>query len=154
LAVAAGVGAVITGTRSSAAGRIKAQPTGRGPARKFVTGPVITYTYSIASIGAIRSDVNQFAAHVAATYGDPRGWSLGDSIHFLRVPRRGDFTVWLASASSLPGFSSACSSTFSCRVGRNVIINDDRWSFGTLSPWPRPLDEFRHFEVNHETGHW
>jgi hypothetical protein len=35
-----------------------------------------------------------------------------------------------------------------------VIINDDRWSFGTLSPWPRPLDEFRHFEVNHETGHW
>ncbi|HSS10135.1 MAG TPA: DUF3152 domain-containing protein [Acidimicrobiales bacterium] len=124
------------------------------PAGAVVTGPVITYTYSVATTGPVRSDIEQFAAHVASTYADPRGWSLGGSIRFVRVPIGGDFTVWLASADSVPGFSSACSPTLSCRVGRNVIINDDRWSFGALSFWPASLDEFRHFEVNHETGHW
>jgi ribosomal protein L24E len=127
---------------------------GAAPVSAGVTGPVVTYAYSIATIGSIRSDVNQFAAHVASTYADPRGWSLGGSIRLVRVPSGGDFTVWLASAASVPGFSSACSATLSCRVGRNVIINDDRWSFGALASWPASLDEFRHFEVNHETGHW
>jgi hypothetical protein len=127
---------------------------GAAPAGAVVTGPVVTYTYTIATVGSIRSDVNLFAAHVASTYADPRGWSLGGSIRFVRVASGGDFTVWLASAASVPGFSSSCSATLSCRVGRNVIINDDRWSFGALAPWPASLDEFRYFEVNHETGHW
>ncbi|MDQ6614455.1 MAG: DUF3152 domain-containing protein [Actinomycetota bacterium] len=115
---------------------------------------VLTYTYSIAVTGQVRSDVDQFAAQVAAAYADLRGWSLGGQITFVRVPSGGDFTVWLASAQQLPGFSSGCSPTLSCRAGRNVIINDDRWSFGSLAPWPGSLDDFRTFEINHETGHW
>jgi hypothetical protein len=125
--------------------------------RAYLFSPSTTkvmYTYSIASIGPIRSDMNDFAAHVAATYADPRGWSLGDLIAFIRVPRGGDFTVWLASAAEVPTFSPACSPTLSCRAGRNVIINDDRWSFGAVAPWPAPLDDFRTLEINHETGHW
>jgi hypothetical protein len=62
----------------------------------------------------------------------------------------------LASAGAVPGFSSACSATWSCRVGRYVIINQTRWA--TASPaWNaagRSLRDYRHLVVNHETGHW
>jgi hypothetical protein len=127
---------------------------GASAASALVADSVVTYTYSIATIGSVRSDVNQFAAHVAATYADPRGWSLGGSIRFVRVPTGGDYTVWLANPATIPGFSSGCSADLSCRAGRNVLINDDRWSFGSLAPWPAGLENFRSFEVNHETGHW
>src|SRR4051812_43317287 len=65
----------------------------------------VTYTYSIAVRGFVRSDVNEFAKHAAATLADPRGWSLGGSIRFVPVESGGDFTLWLAEANSLPSFS-------------------------------------------------
>jgi hypothetical protein len=56
----------------------------------------------------------------------------------------------------VPGFSSVCSSQWSCRVGRYVIINQMRW-LGASSAWwsnDGTLREYRHLVVNHETGHW
>jgi len=38
-------------------------------------------------------------------------------------------------------------------VGSNVIINDDRWSYGS-SNLAMGLDDYRAMVVNHETGHW
>ena len=56
----------------------------------------------------------------------------------------------------MPGFGSPCDSTYSCRVGRNVIVNETRWL--TASPaWNADgasLADYRHLVVNHETGHW
>ena len=53
----------------------------------------------------------------------------------------------------MEGFSSVCDAFYSCRVGRNVIINDDRFTGG--SPyWPGSVDDYRDLVVNHETGHW
>lgn len=114
------------------------------------------FTYSIATLGRFRSDVDQFSVHVAHTLNDPRGWSLGGSIEFRQVGTGGDFTVWLAEASTVPSFSSVCSATYSCRVGRNVIINETRWRDGAPS-WRgdgADLDSYRHYVVIHETGHW
>ena len=114
------------------------------------------YTYSIATRGRIGANVDQFRAHVAHTLNDPRGWSLGGSIEFRQVPSGGNFTVWLAQAGTVPSFSSVCSSTWSCRVGRNVIINETRWLYATPS-WRSAggsLDSYRHYVVIHETGHW
>ena len=58
--------------------------------------------------------------------------------------------------SLVPGFSSVCSAMWSCRVGRYVIINQDRWK--NASPaWNAAhlaLRDYRHMVVNHETGHW
>ncbi len=72
---------------------------------------------------------------------------------FREVPRGGDFTVVLSQASRLPGFSSVCSTTYSCRVGRYVVINQDRWRPARRTSRPT-LEEYRRMVVNHETGHW
>lgn len=114
------------------------------------------FTYSIATRGTITADVEQFSVHVAQTLNDPRGWSLGGSIEFRQVASGGDFTVWLAEASTVPSFSSVCSATYSCRVGRNVIINQTRWLHSAPS-WTAgggDLESYRHYVVVHETGHW
>jgi hypothetical protein len=115
-----------------------------------------TYTYSLATRGTITTDTQYFALHVAQTLNDPRGWSLGGAIEFRQVSGGGDFTVYLAEAATLPSFGHPCSSMWSCRVGRNVIINQTRWQQATDS-WRAAgasLDSYRHYVVNHETGHW
>lgn len=114
------------------------------------------FTFSIATRGAIRSNVDHFSMHVAHTLNDPRGWALGGSIEFRQVSSGGDFTVWLAEASTVPSFSSVCSAQWSCRVGRNVVINEMRWRSATPS-WLAgggSLDSYQHYVVIHETGHW
>jgi hypothetical protein len=116
------------------------------------TPPKVTYTYAIATKGEVHADLGEFAAAVSAIYADPRGWSMGGKIKFERVDNGGDFTLWLSTASRLTSFSSGCSAEYSCRVGRNVIINEDRWTKGGYVELP--LAEYRHLVINHETGHW
>ena len=110
------------------------------------------HRYSVSTRGSIRADMGAFRSVVAETYADPRGW-LGGHHRFRFVKRGGDFTVVLSQARYLPGFSSVCSSMYSCRVGRYVIINQDRWRTGSPH-FPGTLEEYRHMVVNHETGHW
>ncbi|MGH9005162.1 MAG: DUF3152 domain-containing protein, partial [Acidimicrobiia bacterium] len=50
-------------------------------------------------------------------------------------------------------FGPPCHPRYSCRSGRNVIINEDRWTMGS-EPWVGPLEEYRTMIVNHESGHW
>jgi hypothetical protein len=59
----------------------------------------------------------------------------------------------LAQARYLPAFSSTCSAAYSCRVGRNVIINEDRWRTGSRH-FPGDLETYREMVIDHETGHW
>lgn len=110
------------------------------------------HRYSVTTRGRVSADLGAFRAEVAATYADPRGWLRGHH-RFREVARGGDFTVVLSQASLLPAFSRECSSMYSCRVGRHVIINQDRWRRG--SPYfPGDLTTYRRMLVNHETGHW
>ena len=111
-----------------------------------------TITYEVRTRGTVRADVGVFARIASQTMNDRRGWSLGGSVRYVQVPSGGSFTLWLAEPSTLPGFSPVCSSAYSCRVGRNVIINDLRWRTGT-STWP-DVREYRDYVVNHELGHW
>jgi hypothetical protein len=93
---------------------------------------------------------------VAETFADPRGWSLGGAVRFVRVPAGGAFTVWLAAPSRVPTFGAPCDQTYSCHQGRNVIINEARWLNGSPA-WNgsgASLRDYRHMVVNHETGHW
>jgi len=132
---------------------VAAAPCPARPVRAAAAGAGLTYTWSVATRGTVRSSAEDFASWVAAVYADPRGWGLGGSIRFVRVPSGGDFTVWLTQATLVPSFSSGCSVAYSCRVGRDVIVNDNEWSFG--SPLlAMALPEFRNMVVNHETGHW
>ncbi len=53
-------------------------------------------------------------------------------------------------------FGGACGRVWSCRNGRNVVVNEDRW-LGTSDSWLAalaPLETYRTMVINHETGHW
>lgn len=111
--------------------------------------------YSVRRIGAVPASMADFRRLAQQTYDDPRGWR-GKGVRFVRVASGGAFTLWLSEASRVPGFSSACSAQWSCRVGRNVIINVQRWKHASPA-WNRAggsLRDYRHMVVNHETGHW
>jgi hypothetical protein len=112
-------------------------------------------TYSVRGQGNV-SDLEAFAASAAATYADPRGWNLGGSLRFERVDTGGDFTLWLSSNALMPTFGGACDVVWSCRNGRNVVVNEDRWlgaSEAVLAAGGT-LAQYRTMVVNHETGHW
>lgn len=112
-------------------------------------------TYSVTTKGRITTSVEEFARLAQETYDDARGWRAG-GVRFRRVPRGGHFTLVLSEARLVPSYSSTCSVTWSCRVGRYVIINQDRWKHASPA-WNdarQTLRGYRHLVVNHETGHW
>ena len=112
-------------------------------------------TYSVITRGVITASMKVFRRQAQQTYDDRRGWR-GGGVEFRRVRRGGDFTLVLASARAVPTFSSSCSSAWSCRVGRFVIINQERWKHASPA-WNaagRSTRDYRHLVVNHETGHW
>ncbi len=116
-------------------------------------GPERVYQYRIMTRGPVSTNVEQFAGQVQRGLNDRRGWSLGGAIEFRRTNGPADFTVWLSTAGSVPSFSSMCSTQWSCRVGPNVIINEDRWR-GATATWPYGVATYRNYVVNHEVGHW
>lgn len=115
----------------------------------------VTVQYSVTSRGVTAADMTEFSAQVNQTLNDARGWArLG--VVFQEVASGGSFTVVLSSADQMMSFSSGCSPLWSCRVGTNVIINQDRW-LGATNAWNQgggSLRDYRHSVVNHEVGHW
>jgi hypothetical protein len=118
--------------------------------------PKTLVTYSVETRGIISANLAEFKQQANSTLNDARGWSRLDAV-FTEVATGGSFTLVLSEASSVPLFSpTGCSSTYSCTVGRYVIINQDRW-LGATDPWNAgggSLRDYRHMVVNHETGHW
>lgn len=113
-------------------------------------------TYDVMTKGVIAANVTEFKQQASATLNDARGWArLG--VSFQEVASGGQFTLVLSEAAQVPSFSpQGCGVEYSCRVGRYVIINQDRWNGATPS-WNNAggsLRDYRHMVVNHETGHW
>ncbi len=123
-------------------------------AQKPTLGNYRSFTYSVITWGNVTQDVAEFSRLAAETFNDPRGWSQA-GVSFSEVATGGGFTLVLAEASEvgkLPG----CSPDWSCRSGRYVIINQDRWA-GATDAWNSyggTLRDYRHMVVNHEAGHW
>jgi hypothetical protein len=111
------------------------------------------YTYSVATIGAVGADVNEFMLQVQSVLDDPRGWRSA-GYRFQQVPSGGELTLWLAEDVQVPSFG-ACSVTYSCYQNGNVVLNDTRWR--TASPaWSAAggsLLDYRRLVTNHEFGH-
>lgn len=132
---------------------LKAQDAAAAAVRT-VTG-TRTVTYSVETRGTITANLTEFKALAQQTLNDARGWArLG--VSFQEVASGGNFTLVLSEASQVPNFSTGCGAEYSCRVGRYVIINQDRWQGATPS-WNNAggsLRDYRHMVVNHETGHW
>jgi hypothetical protein len=125
----------------------------------FVLGSSQTparYSYCAAVRGVNTAELPGFKVKVAATLGDPRGWNAGGKISFARVDSGCDFTIWLSAPSQMTSFGGVCDSYYSCRSGRNVVINFDRWK-GATPPWNAAggsLEDYRVMVINHEVGHW
>jgi hypothetical protein len=114
-----------------------------------------TVRYRVATKGNVTVSVREFRRLAQETYDDPRGWR-GKGVRFVPVRKGGRFTLWISVARLVPSFSSGCSAQWSCRVGRNVIINQTRWRRASPA-WNaanRSRRDYRHMVVNHETGHW
>jgi hypothetical protein len=115
----------------------------------------LVITYDVRGRGNV-SDLEALTAEAAAVYADPRGWSLGGSVRFDRVASGGDFTLWLAADDLMSTFGGACDVVWSCRNGRHVVINENRW-LGASDSWNEigaSLATYRQMVLNHETGHW
>jgi hypothetical protein len=116
----------------------------------------VTVTYSVSTKGAITASLAEFKQLANATLNDDRGWARMGVI-FREVASGGDFTLVLSEANQVPSFSpGGCDAEYSCRAGRYVVINQDRW-IGATASWNSAggsLRDYRHMVVNHETGHW
>jgi hypothetical protein len=115
-----------------------------------------TYEYCVAAKNVPTSHLPVLRAKLASAFSDSRGWSLAGQVAYQEVGAGCDFTVWLSAAADMPSFGEICDSTWSCRVGPNVVINFDRW-MGASPAWNAnggTLDEYRFMVINHETGHW
>jgi hypothetical protein len=115
----------------------------------------VTHTYTVETWGNVQASLSEFKSQAAQTLNSVQGWS-GAGIAFQEVSSNGSFTLVLAEPSRVGDFSVYCSSEWSCRVGRYVIINDLRWREATTA-WNNgggSLRDYRHMVVNHEVGHW
>ncbi|MCZ2836681.1 DUF3152 domain-containing protein [Modestobacter sp. VKM Ac-2985] len=112
-----------------------------------------TVTYTVSTRGAVAGDLGHFSAVAADTLADHRGWALGGTLAFQQVPSGADFDLVLASPAVVGNAAPGCSSTWSCRVGRTVYINDERWRLGTSS-WTLGLPLYQQYVILHEVGHW
>lgn len=133
---------------------LKEQYAAEAAARSSVPATKVV-TYDVTSKGVIAANMAEFRAQANATLNDGRGWArLG--VSFQEVTSGGMFTLVMSEASQMTSFSSGCGTEYSCRAGRYVIINQDRWLGATLS-WNNAggsLRDYRHMVINHETGHW
>jgi len=112
--------------------------------------------YSVATRGNVSANVDEFKATILSTLNSPNGWSrMG--VRFNEVASGGQFTFWLSEASQMTTFSAnGCDTYASCRVGTNVIFNQDRWLGGSTA-WNNAggsLGGYRQMVINHEVGHW
>lgn len=122
-------------------------------------GPVKRYHVAVES--NVSYPAADFAAKVDQTLGDPRSWIAAGTYRLQRVPEdtRAEFTVYLATRDTsthmcAQGWVDTDGYT-SCRTSGHVIINLDRWylSVPDYVNAGVPLDAYRTYVINHETGH-
>lgn len=114
----------------------------------------VTVSYDVSTRGAVSASFAEFKTLANQTLNDPRGWARMN-LRFVEVASGGQFGLVLASAAEV-GAVPGCGSEYSCRAGRYVLINQDRWQSATPS-WNAgggSLRDYRHMVINHETGHW
>jgi hypothetical protein len=118
------------------------------------------YHYEVQVQNGIGVTPAEFATAVEGTLGDPLGWTDSGTRRFQRVSGGTcDFVVELATASTSEQectvYGLHTGGHVSCRGGKEVIINLDRWNTGDPAPeWDGHLDVYRDLVVDHEVGHF
>ncbi len=124
------------------------------PGISWPAGVGLPRTYTVEVETATGVDPTEFATFVDATLGDQRSWIGDGSVALQRVDAGGSARIVLAT----PGTTDALcaplrtNGTYSCGQGNTAVINLDRWN-AAIDVWTGPLEEYRHYVVNHEFGH-
>ena len=116
---------------------------------------VVRYRYCVTTKGNV-GDAEEFANAAYRILNDAKGWPRAGAVFEQSTDQNTcDFNLVLSEAQYMKSFSSGCSEEYSCRVGQDVIINDNRWTSGTES-WLSAggdLARYRVMVINHEVGH-
>ena len=116
------------------------------------TGGLVTYTVEVED--AVGYSAEEFARMVDETLSDQRSWIGDGSVAFQRVASGGQVRIVLATPGTTDQLCLPLDTAglYSCHQGGTVALNSNRWINGTDN-WPGPIEEFRHYAVNHEVGH-
>jgi hypothetical protein len=127
-----------------------------GAAKSARNGGGKLWRYRVAAERDIKGiPVDGFAATVAETLNDPRGWTAGGTARLRRVGRdaASDFTIYLSTPDTRDDLCGAGEDGYtSCRNGEKVVLNVARWTTG-VPKYGAGLDVYRQYMVNHEVGH-
>lgn len=143
-----------TAPRFRGDGSFRSVSTDRGTVGRG--GRVVTYSIEIENGLAIGD--NAFVTEVSKILSDQRSWIGSGRVQLRQVasPSSAQYSIRLASPNAV---DRACAQggmdtegIYSCRSGRNVMINYYRWMAGAYE-YPNALSSYRIYLVNHEFGH-
>lgn len=126
-----------------------------GTARRG-SGKLVTYRVEVES-GSGQS-ATAFAAAVDATLADPSGWTYKGrwSVQRIEAGTDVDLVIRLATPVTVDKVCATAGlntdGSLSCRTGRFVMINLDRW-LGAVPGFRGDIAMYRNYVINHEVGH-
>lgn len=105
---------------------------------------------------SLRTDPDAVARLIFATLDDNRGWaSYGKNAFQLTAQDApGQLKFVLASPKTVDALCGASETkgTWDCRTGDTIVLNSDRWFYGT--PTFSSLPDYRAYQVNRQVGFW
>jgi hypothetical protein len=93
---------------------------------------------------------------IARILRDPRGWAGSGRVEFVASsPGDAHLRFLIARPSQVDRMCRPLRTLgyLSCRQGRRVILNSERWA-KAIHHWDRGVAEYRAYLINHETGHY
>ncbi|MGY0233665.1 DUF3152 domain-containing protein [Longispora urticae] len=124
-----------------------------GPVRG-TTGTLLRYHIAIEN-GLTQLDPTTVATLIDNTYNDPRGWTSAGAWRFQRVAaaQPADMTIYLVTPGTRAKLCGDPADRYTnCRTGDKIILNVARWA-RSVPDYGAPLDAYRQYALNHETGH-
>ncbi len=135
-----------------------------------ISGPVlgnsgVVKRFRVAVESNVAGELTEFGATLEQVLGDPRSWTAGGQHRFQRVAEGEpyDFTAYLVTRDTAYKMCKVNGVDIrqngvpytSCRQWKKVIINLDRWrlSVPDYVNGGTPLQTYREYVINHETGH-
>ena len=119
-------------------------------------GAATVYRYVLRVEGGTSVDAAAAAVVVENVLNDDRGWRGTEGVSFEQVgdPAAADFTLSIATPTTTDALCAPLETIgmWNCRNGTNVVLNSDRWTYGT--PTFSSIDAYHIYVINHEVGHF
>lgn len=123
----------------------------------FGTGPGPVTSFSVTVEAGLGLAPDQTALEVQAILADHRSWIGQRDLRLRRTEddQTSDIAILIASPAIVDRRCAPLrtNGTLSCRNGRNININANRW-IGAVEHWTASLAEYRAYVINHEVGHF